>query len=592
MVGRAYRLRMRRKLKAQKRQASEISQETGHVFEVLFFRRLDRIVPISRFLGVWVGLLVLLAGIVVFQSQNLSSYYEFLKPVAGGVYREGVVGGFTTANPLYSTTTADNSVARLMYSGLFTYDQKGQLESDIAESWSVSESETEYTVLLKKDIQWHDGSALTADDVVFTYHTIQNPDAASPLFGSWQNIAIAKKDNYTVTFTLSNPLSSFLYSLTNGVIPKHILGSVPAGNLRTAAFNTVSPVGSGPFEWRNVEVRGHGDTREEVVSLVAHKNYYKGEPKLDGYVVRAIHNKDRLVKEFTDGNLTAVAGLDEVPADLQNDTAIRTYNFPLRAEVMTFFKTTEGILADAKVRNALVLATDRDEIISSLNYPALSVTGPFLRGQLGFDATVQQPGLDIEAAKKMLDEAGWLVGKNGTREKEGQELLISLYAADTPEFSKVALQLQNQWRAVGAKAELLLQTGKDLDATINGHAYDALLYGIVIGNDPDVYAYWDSSQADVRSMNRFNFSEYQSSIADEAIAAGRTRLDPELRAIKYKPFLQAWVADAPAVGLYQPRFLYVTRGPVHGLKEHTISTQTAYYAGIETWMIQRARVSE
>lgn len=138
----------------------------------------------------------------------------------------------------------------------------------------------------------------------------------------------------------------------------------------------------------------------------------------------------------------------------------------------------------------------------------------------------------------------------------------------------------------------MLQTGKDLDATINGHAYDALLYGIVIGNDPDVYAYWDSSQADVRSMNRFNFSEYKSDVADEAIAAGRTRLDPELRAVKYKPFLQTWIADAPAVGLYQPRFLYVTRGAVDGLKEHTISTQTAYYAGVETWMIQRARVSE
>src|SRR6185437_7044334 len=98
----------------------------------------------------------------------------------------------------------------------------------------------------------------------------------------------------------------------------------------------------------------------------------------------------------------------------------------------------------------------------------------------------------------------------------------------------------DQWKELGVKVDVHLQQPEDFQNTLTTHAYDAVLHGISIGVDPDVFVYWDSSQSDIRSANRLNLSEYKSDAADDSLEAGRTRLDPTLRAIKYKPFLQAW----------------------------------------------------
>jgi len=115
------------------------------------------------------------------------------------------------------------------------------------------------------------------------------------------------------------------------------------------------------------------------------------------------------------------------------------------------------------------------------------------------------------------------------------------------------------------------------------------LYGISIGVDPDVYIYWDSTQIDLRSPARLNFSQYSSKVADESLESGRTRLDPTLRAVKYQPFLASWQADAPALGLYQPRFLYLTHGPVYGLNEKAINADVQRYSQVHDWQIRQTR---
>lgn len=558
-----------------------------------FFRRLERIVPVGRFIAVWVALLFFLAGGVVVQALNLSNYYETLKPVPGGVHTEGMLGSFTTANPLYATTPADSSVTRLLFSSLLTYNDKGDLVGDIAKSWQVSPSETEYVVTLNDDIYWHDGQKLTAQDVVFTYKTIQNPDAQSPLFGSWQNIVVSQKDAKTVVFTLSNPLSSFLHSLTNGIVPEHVLKGVKPASLRTAPFNTLTPIGSGPFKWRSVEVRGlNQENREERVALEAYDGYYAGAPKLDGFVIRVFHNQQKMIDEYKELQIDAIAGLPGVPDQLKSDSSLVTYSFPLKAQVMTFFKMSDGVLANINVRQALVQAADPRETIATLSYPTIPVTSPILRGQLGYDATSQQLAFNQAEAKKLLDADGWVLGKNGVRVKNKVPLSFALYAKNTPEFTRVTTILQKQWRAIGVDTKVVLQDDTEFESTVSSHAYEALLYGISVGDDPDVYAFWHSSQADVRSMNWLNFSEYKSDVVDEAISAGRTRLDPQLRAIKYKPFLDAWRADAPALGLYQPRYLYISHGQVYGLNEHAISSQTERFSNVTNWMTQRSRVSE
>jgi peptide/nickel transport system substrate-binding protein len=265
---------------------------------------------------------------------------------------------------------------------------------------------------------------------------------------------------------------------------------------------------------------------------------------------------------------------------------------PLTAAVMSFFRMSDGVLADGNVRQALLKATDTPAIIKSLGYPTMAVKEPLLQGQLAYDPTYSQAGFDLAAAKQQLDNDGWHVGKNGMRSKDGVPLKFRLSTQNSSEYQSVASQLKSQWRAAGADVTVSLQDPTEFQSTLASHGYDALLYGIAIGTDPDVSAYWNSSQANVLSATRLNFSEYHSGTADAALEAGRTRLDPALRTIKYRPFLQAWQTDAPAVGLYQPRVFYVSRGPVFGLTEHTVNNATDRFDNVNNWMIRQKAVSQ
>lgn len=592
MISRALKLRLRRRLRMRKLQVEEFGQQAERQLERNFFRRLERLGGVRRFVTTWILLLVLLGGSVAAQIGGLKGYYQTLAPVAGGTYSEGILGSFTNANPLYATSPVDVAASRLMFSGLLTYDQNNNLTGDLAKDWSVDARGTLYTVHLKDNLTWHDGKPLTAADVVFTYSVIQNPDARSPLNPSWQGIQVKQLDKRTVTFKLPNLLSAFPYSLTNGIVPKHLLDRKPMSSLRTLPFNTTAPVGAGPFKFSTLEVSGGtAESREEQIALDAFDYYHAGKPKIDRFVIHSFRSQEGLIKSFKDHEINAMVGLTGVPDNLTEGN-YRTYNLPLTAAVMSFFKTTEGVLSDVKVRQALVRGTDSSAIINGLDYPALPVREPLLQNQLGYNKSYWQPGYDIAAAKQLLDQNGWKVGKGGVRYKANEPLSFTLHAQDNAEYARVAKALQRQWRAIGVDVKLSLDNSTDFQSTLANHSYDALLYGISIGKDPDVLVYWDSKYADVRAENRLNFSEWKSPVADAALQAGRTRSDNALRLVKYQPFLQAWRDDAPAVGLYQPRFLYITHGPVYGLSEHAINADVERLTNVHNWMIREKGVSQ
>lgn len=559
--------------------------------EKYFFRRLDRLVAVRRFVISWLLLVLLICGCLVGQIRALNGYFQQLKPIPGGIYTEGILGDFTNANPLYANSQVDDTVSHLIFAGLFKYDDSNKLVGDLASGYRLDDSGKVYTVTLRPNLKWQDDQPLTADDVVFTYQTIQNPDAMSVLHAGWQNITVAAKDPQTITFTLPNPLASFPYNMTNGIIPQHLLKSVSADEMRSVSFNTTKPVGAGPFTWSTIQVNGATpETRQSQIALSPSKNYYAGMPKLASFVVHAFHDNDQLVASFKRQELTA-ASFQSVPSEIASLPNVQVQHFMLSAEDMVFFKESNPVLADAAVRKALVSAVNVPALVSSLGYVTQPVEGPFLNGQLGFDKTLLQPSFNLPAAKSRLDAAGWTVGPNGLRSKGGQPLKFSLYTANSAENMAVAKQLVTAWRSIGVQVSLQAESSEDIQRSIsNNHQYDALLYGISIGVDPDVYAYWDSSQSDARSA-QLNLSEFKSKVADTALEAGRTRTDPSLRVVKYHPFLQAWQQDTPALGLYQPAYTYVTRGSVYGLTAHTINAETDRFNNVQNWEIRQADVT-
>jgi peptide/nickel transport system substrate-binding protein len=592
MQTRLIRLRFRRRLRKGQRQREDLSSQAEQQIEKNLFKRFDRLNNVRRFVISWLGLMFLLIGVLVAQNLALSGYYQTLQTVPGGIYSEGITGRFTNANPIYATSDADSAVSRLIFAGLMTYDQQGELTGDLAYKYDVQDHGSTYTVHLRNGLTWQDGQPLTSQDVLFTYQLIQNPDVQSPLKSGWEGVTVSAPDDYTIVFKLPGVLASFPYSLTTGIVPKHILGKLAPADMRAADFNTLHPVGAGPFAWQAIEVTGDGDPKhaQEKIGLTPFNDYQAGRPKLQKFVVQIYADREQLIGDFKSNQLTAVEGLAERPVNIKGGHAME-HDIPLRAANMVFFKTSEGVLAGQKVRQALVSGADVPGIVDQLGFPARLVREPLLSDQVGYDKTLTQSKYNPKASRDLLESEGWKTGKDGIRSKDGHKLSFNLTAADTAEYRLVTNQLSKQWQKIGAKANVQFLDAADFQNALTYHNYDSILYGISIGEDPDVFVYWDSSQADIRAANRLNLSEYKNNIADAALEAGRTRIDPEIRTIKYKPFLQAWQQDAPALGLYQPRLLYLTNGPVNGLGSEAISTPTDRFSNVHNWEIREAKVT-
>ncbi len=579
--------RWRRRYKRRRREVEQFGAQADVRLEQLFVRRLERLVSVRRFILLWVSLFTLIFVCLVAQVRGLSIYYQSLQPTPGGVYSEGIIGSFTNANPLYATGVADTAISRLVFSGLFKYDQNNQLVGDLANSFQIDPTETRYVVNLRHNVKWHDGTPFTADDVVFTYQTIQNIASQSSLFSSWQGIHVSKADSYTVVFNLPSPLSAFRYNLTNGIVPKHLLAKVRPGQLRSAAFNT-SPIGTGPFRWKFVEVTGTTSTdRRQAITLAADGHYFLGRPKLDGFILRTFYDDKLLIKAFEDKQLNAIGGLDALPQSLVKAADVKTYLTPMTSAVMAFFNNSRDALADQNVRRALVSGVDRQQLVRILTYPGNLVDEPLLRGQLGYDPTFAELPFNIDTANHLLDQAGWPRDASGQRAKNGQPLSFEIASQNSQNYTVLAEYLQKSWAQLGAKVSVRFYDSQDMQsAIIPNHNYDVLLYGISIGADPDVFAYWDSSQASVSSQGHLNLSEYKSTAADQALGAARTRSDPALRTLKYRPFLSAWRDQAPALALYQPQYLYITRGPLFGSGRVALNSDADRFYNVANWMVR------
>jgi peptide/nickel transport system substrate-binding protein len=589
-----HRLKMnaRRRIRRQKRQVENITVQADNSLERHFFKRISRLYEVRRFVVSW-SLLLLFIGVgAIWQVKGLDKFYLELAPVSGGTYREGIIGSFTTANPLFSVGSADVAVSELVFSGLFRLSPGSVLEPDLAIDYKIDATGLKYTVRLRDDVYWHDGKKFTASDVVFTYNTIKNPEVKSPLFAGWSTVSVSAIDDFNVEFTLPNILSSFQFSLTNGIVPEHILGTIAAADLRSTTFNTVNPIGTGPFVYKSVEVIGTDiDKRAEKVMLESNSNYFRSVPKIDGITIRTYRDEEVMQEAFIDKEIASMVGLQTVSDTVLADESVKTFSTPLSSQVMVFMNNSSPLLNDVKVRQALLRATDTKKIRDSIGYQLVESDSPFLKSHFTYNAEKTQKGYDVAEADRLLNEAGWIKAADGMRYKNNQMLKLNLVSQSLSEYSTVARGIQQQWGELGVSVVPLLKPEEDIQSgSIGSHDYDVLLYGISVGPDPDVFAYWHSSQADPRVKSRLNLSEFKNQQADTALESGRTRLDESLRKIKYEPFIDAWLNDTPAIALYQPRFLFVVRGTLEGYSTGEFNSPSDRFYSISNWQVRRDRI--
>lgn len=541
--------------------------------------RWRRIRLIRRFTLAWWGLwLVLLVAFgVQFQGMLASALVE--RPVSGGTYSEGIVGRVKSINPILPEGDASADVSRLIFSGLTRINPQRAIEGDLAQSWSVSSDGKAYTFKLRRDVRWHDGAPLTARDVLFTLAAIQNPDTRSPLAPSWQGVRAEAADEHTVVFTLPNPYVPFIHSTTVGILPSHRLDKVEPASLRMAGFNQ-QPVGTGPFRLKRF------DAASGVIQLKAHSAYHHGRPLLERFKVQLYDGEEALMEAYAKRQVTAMARLrsstPEVTHRLPN---VRLYDLALPNQTGLFLRTTHPALGDKAVRAALAQAVDRQAIARQAVGGGARVSNlPLLPGQLGYVTKFQPPAFDPAAAETTLDRAGWRRGDGGVRRKDGQPLKLNLVTSNRGDYPQVAEAVRSGWKELGAEINVVTADVDDLQQShIRPRSYDVLLYGINLGADPDVYAYWHSSQAADPGLN---LSGYASPVADKALEGARVTGDATVRAAKYGTFLSAWTSDVPAIMLYTPDYIYAVNADASGIVAKKMVSPSDRFYGVEKWSVR------
>ncbi len=563
-----------------KKSVGQVQEATSETVNKHLVKRWGRLKGVRRFVIGWLVLVFVLALGVFVQSSALRGYYMEEVSAYGGTYFEGVVGEFNSLNPMFSISSADSSVTKLVFSSLLEYDEDNQLVGDLATQWEVDEDDVIYKVKLRDDVYWHDGQKLTADDVVFTYRAIQQPDTNSPLGSSWKGVEIQALDEYTVSFSLPNTFTPFLHSLTTGILPEHLLGNTPYDQLRADEFN-LEPVGSGPFVFERLftdELRGQ-------VNLSRNDDYYNSPAYIDEFVILGYEDDAQMIQSFRGGELTGITALHS--SDLEELSQLnyaKNLSLPLFNQVFVFLNTSDPLLKNTKIREALVYATDSNAIFKALGGRYPTGNSPLLKDQLGYDSSLVQPNTDIDKADKLLDDSGWKRGKDGIRVKDGKQLEINIVSQNSDEYPGVLAEIQKSWLKAGIVANLSLISDQDFtQGYISPHEYQALVFGVTQGVDPDVFPYWHSSQA---KKGGFNLSNYKSPEADIALEAGRTRSDPKLRVQKYKAFLEEWMDDNPAIALYQPVFNYVVRNSVKGIGLRSLATPVDRFNDVTNWSVQ------
>lgn len=534
-----------------------------------------------------VSLLIVLGGIQLVATQDS---YSTVAKSDGGVYAEGVIGQLDVINPLFTSTQAERSAARLIYSGLLGYDSEGELRGELAESWRIERDGARYVVEMKPDINWHDSRPVTADDVVFTVEMMQDSATRANQQQMWGGIKVEKLSDRTIAFDLPRAYAAFPHALAFGVLPQHVFGDVPPELLRESPLNR-EPVGSGPFVFSRLQVIDL-DSDRMVAYLTANRDYVHGAPRVERFQLHTFTDSAGLKEAFIDREINAAVGLSATETEevLAERTGAAEYDVGIDGGVYGFINMGSSVLEDKSVREALVVGTDRDAIRHSLKNEVASLGGPLLSDEVpAARSQLMVHPFDEAKAVDLLTKAGWRLESDGIRTKGGQPMTIRLVSIGAGDYPKIVEQLSDQWQKLGIKVETqLADPATAQQNVIVPRAYDVLVYELEIGSDPDVYAFWHKSQAGPRGLN---LSNYQSDIASEALESAQSRFEPEIRQPKYEAFANQWVADIPAVALYQPNVGYVVSESASALQtDASLPSRIERYVDVHHWTVNNSQV--
>lgn len=540
------------------------------------------------------SVLILLAG--------LNKAISVTVPSHGGTLTEGETSPARFINPVLAVSQADQDLTELVYSGLLRAQPDGTFVADLADRYSISPDGTTYTFHIRTNATFHDGSPVTSADVLYTVSLAQNPDIKSSHRADWDGVVVSAPDAHTVIFTLPHAYAPFLEDVTLGILPKHLWGSLSSSDFPFSPLNT-HPVGSGPYSVAHITTDQTGAATE--YDLVPFSQFALGEPYISRITILFFQNQDAVIKAFDAGTIDAIAGISPAQLRTLSRTDDQIVRAPLPRVFGIFFNQNKNpALADSSARQALSAAIDKKAIVNSvLQGFASPLQGPIPPGILGDQEGAEpvplKPVLAVqpsaatssttENVQAILHKGGWTFDTGKNQWTKGKlTLAMKLSTVDMPELTASANELADQWRAAGIPVDVQVYPLSEFNnSVLRPRAYEAVLFGEVVGREADFFAFWHSSQ---RNDPGLNLAMYANSRVDTILSNARATTDATLRRSLYQQFATILQQDNPAIFLYAPDFLYVLPRQLKGVEIGALTTPSERFLNVYQWYTDEENV--
>ena len=466
----------------------------------------------------------------------------------GGTIVFAAGGDPRVLNPMYGNDRVTMTINNAVYSPLFDIEN-GEKQYYLAESFTPSEDFLTYTLKLKKDLKWHDGEALTADDIVLTLDKILDKSQKSLLRGDLlvdgKPVEYKKVDDLTVEFKMPRVMMNFESALASfSPIPKHIFQGET--DIATSTKNE-NPIGSGPYKFKEHK-------KGESVTLVKNEDYFGGKPHIDTVVYRIIADANSSTSAFLNGEISAKY-VDPRDIDkFQDKATIETYDEGMLVNAIMNFDSPA--LAKKEVRQAIAYALDKDEIIKAGYIDekyALKAYSDLVPTTLYYTDDVNKYEKNVEKAKELIAQSGMkditlnIIFTNGKKSDEATALVMQERLKD------IGIDLQIVPMERNAFIQKLFTEGKkDFDMAINAY---------VMGNEPNAYR----SMFETGAEN--NISNYVNKDLDKKWEAANGETDKDKRKELYKEIQQTLSEDLPIYPITYSQSIIAIDKKIGGVKE-------------------------
>lgn len=489
--------------------------------------------------------------------------------------------------PYFYTNGWDDNATSPIFARLFEYDTSGSLVPSLAEKYTVSQDQLTYTITLKKDLKFSDGSPLTADDVAFTLTLLLDPAYSGNTDltlasiqgdtdyqkGSASSVAgIKVVDAQTLQVTTSKVNAQTLSLINVRVLSKAYYGKeYKKGSLAYLKDLYSKPVGAGPYKFASY-VPG------QEVRYVANPNYYAGKPKIENFIYKVTADATKLqLLQTGDTDYDRLSATPEVVTALKGLGFLNVRTATANSYGYAEFNLKKSYLKDPKVRQALILGLDRQKYIDAryrgLGKVATVPSSPFLWSYT--TDGVDPMNYDAAKAKQLLDDAGWKVGSDGYREKDGQKLKITyLTRWANDEIISIA---QENYKAIGVEFAAQVMDVNSITSQVKQGNYDLASFYTSQQLDPN------DGVKGFKTNDPSNLTGYSDAKVDELITQGNSTLDKSKRKDIYKQLYQTLTTDPPVILLYYSTNVWAYNSRIQNF---TISDFTGIEPSYDTWSVQ------